>query len=51
MGRACILAALAALLLGCAGPGAYPVSRAVAGPDDPVLSMPVPPLPETLRRG
>jgi hypothetical protein len=47
------LAAVAAVLWvsGCAGPGEYPVSRAKAGADDPVLEMPVPPLPEALRRG
>jgi len=32
----------AVLLAACAGPGRYPLSRAVVGPDDPVHSFSVP---------
>jgi hypothetical protein len=50
MRRSAVLAALAAALVlaGCAGPGRYPLGRAAAGPDDPVLRMVVPPVPERL---
>ena len=50
MRRSAMLAALAAALVlaACAGAGRYPVSRAAAGPDDPVLGMVVPPVPERL---
>ena len=42
-----LLAALAALLLaaGCAGPGRYPLSRSLAGPNDPVHGFSVPQAP------
>ena len=41
------LAALvvAMAVAGRAGSGRYPIGRAAAGPDDPVLGMPVPVLP------
>ena len=44
MNRRLCLAAVAAVmsLAGCAGPGYYPISRAKAGPTDPVLSLAVP---------
>lgn len=43
--RAGVWMALALALAGCAGGGEYPLSRAAAGPSDPVLTMPVPLLP------
>ena len=50
MQRSAVLAALAAALVlaGCAGAGRYPIGRASVGPDDPVLRMVVPPVPDRL---